>query len=101
MLPTQAGPGGVSHVKPMHGSTHAAPMQMSLVAVQSVVTGVYVHCGTPPGELHVPVAGYVLSVLPVHPFAGGVSHVKPTHGSTHAPFEQILSCVVQSSVVGA
>jgi hypothetical protein len=34
----------------------------------------------------VPVAAYVVDIVPVHVSAGGVVHVTPSHLSTHAPF---------------
>jgi len=36
-------------------------------------------------ESHVPVAEYVVDIVPVQVSAGGVLHVTPLHGSTQAP----------------
>jgi hypothetical protein len=38
--------------------------------------------------LQVPAAPYVVDIVPVQLALGGVSHVKPPHGSTHAPLVQ-------------
>jgi len=51
----------------------------------------------------VPVAAYVVELVPLHDAAGGVVHVTPLHGSTHRPLvASHTSCAAaQSTVVGA
>ena len=45
---------------------------------------------------HVPVAAYVVDIVPVHVSAGGVVHVTPVHLSTHAPFSHSWFVIAQS-----
>ena len=49
---------------------------------------------------HVPVAAYVVDIVPVQVSAGGVVHVTPLHGATHAPFSHSWFVIAQSMSCG-
>ena len=47
-----------------------------------------------------PVAAYVVDIVPVQVSAGGVVHATPLHGSTHAPFWHSWFVIAQSMSCG-
>jgi hypothetical protein len=87
VVPVQLAPGGVVHVTPRHGSTHSplAPSQILFVLAQFTVVGVYSHSAVPLVPSHVPVAPYVVDIVPAQLAAGGVVQLTPVHGVVHRP----------------